>query len=88
MTYWKSANEQSFWISALCNRSAVSAMMVENGRESLHILCDRLADRYLTVPRGRRSTSFMPIYNPQDHSQWPELLGWLVSIGEMVKVED
>ena len=87
MATWKSDNEQSFWVSALLNRTVVNTMMVENGQQSLHILAERIAKRYFNIPDGRLSTSFQPIYNPQDHSTWPELLGWLVTVGEMVEVK-
>lgn len=82
---YKVANEQSFWISALSNRMAIDVLMVKDGSRSMHILCDRIAARYLNVAEGRRSTAFLPVYNPQDNSQWPELLGWLITIGEMVE---
>jgi hypothetical protein len=88
MSVYKSSNERSFWISALTNRLATEVLMVKDGQRSMHILCDRMADRYLNVPKERRSTEFMPIYNPQDNSQWPELLGWLITIGEMTEVTD
>jgi hypothetical protein len=87
MKYQVSSNEQSFWISALSNRTAIAVLSVEHGQQSMHILAERIADRYLNVPRGKRSTSCMPVYNPQDESMWPELLGWLVKVGEMVEVD-
>lgn len=85
---WHVGKQQSIWISALTNRLAVQVLMVEHGQQSMHILANRIADRYFNIPTGKRSTSFMPVYNPTDHSMWPELLGWLVSVGEMVPVED
>jgi hypothetical protein len=90
MAVYASRNEQAIWISALTNRIAVNALQVDraSNRVSMHILCDRIADVYFNVPAGKRSTSFMPVYNPQDNSQWPELLGWLITIGEMTKVEE
>lgn len=90
MSTWVSANEQHIWISALTNRMAVNALMTDRATnsQSMHILCERIADYYSMTPRGRRSTGFMPVYNPQDESCWPELLGWLITIGEMVQVEE
>lgn len=89
MATWRSENEQSYWVSALTNKLLVSGVLcVENGRQSMHILAERLAKRYFHVPEGRLSTSFQPIFNPQDNSPWPELLGWVVTVGTMTKVED
>ena len=80
------STEQSFWVSALYNRTLLAAMQVSHphNQRSMHVLCDRLAE-YLGVKAT--CTSFTPVYNPQDKSQWPELLGWLVTIAEQETVE-
>jgi hypothetical protein len=87
MAAYKSCNEQCIWISALTNRITIQAMMVKDGRQSMHILAERINEVYFRVPSGKLSTGFMPVYNPQDGSQWPELLGWLVTVGEMREAE-
>lgn len=79
------STQRSFWISALFNRSLVAAMQTAKSRQSMHVLCDRLG-AYLGLKV--EATSFLPIYNPQDQSRWPELLGWLVTIAEMEVVEE
>lgn len=84
----KKSSEKSFWVSALFNRSVVYAAMVDGSRnsQSMHTLAERLAVS-VGYRTDRLSTGFMPVYNPQDTSTaWPELLGWLVTIGEMETV--
>ena len=89
MATWTSTNEQSLWISALQNRLTINAMMTDRkaNRNSMFVLIDRIAECYFNMQDGAQSASFRPVYNPQDHSQWPELLGWLVTIGEMKEVQ-
>jgi hypothetical protein len=83
----RSANERSIWISALTNRLAVEAMMTDKqqNRRSMFVMMERVAAHY-GLPIS--SMGFLPVYNPADSSQWPELLGWLLTFGEMVNCEN
>lgn len=87
MAIMQSTNEQHIWISALLNHTAVNAMMIDRERnsQSMFNLIDRIADS-MGLPKGNRSTGFYPVYNPQDTSSWPELLGWVITIGQMTEV--
>lgn len=88
-TAWASKNEQAYWVSALTNSTLINILTIDKARnsQSMNNLVERLAEARFNIPEGRLSTSFMPVYNPQDKSQWPELLGWLVTVGEMTEVE-
>ena len=81
----KESTQFSFWVSALSNRSVVEEMMTDRraNRYSCFVLIDRMSERY---GLKNQASSFLPIYNPQDDSQWPELLGWLITIAEMETV--
>ncbi len=79
------STQVSFWISALVNRQAINAMMTDHkgNRNSMFVLIDRMAKHY-GLPTA--AVSFQPVYNPQDSSQWPELLGWLITMADMETV--
>lgn len=89
MPVYASKNEQAFWVSALSNRTLVNILMIDRERNSQtpFNLINRLAtERFSHIPKGKLSCSYMPVYNPQDKSEWPELLGWLVTVGIMTEV--
>lgn len=79
--------KQSFWVSALLNRGIVNTLMIDRKRnsQSMSNLMQRLAQNY-GLPT--KTMSFLPIYNPTDSTQWPELLGWLLTFADHELVEE
>jgi hypothetical protein len=87
MATYKSSNEHSLWVSNVLNRTVVSCASREPHRMSMFILCDKFAE-YLDIPKGKRSSSFMPFYDETDPGMWRSPIGWLIKVGTMEQEQE